>query len=156
MINIHHDKYHSAQPTSQINPTQPAIRQDDGPTGQPTQRSEKEIMQGKNHAGKESCRKHLRTWPSRAAVLRSFSNPSRASWLFRRNAHSSRPQQQWRSARLVEEWVGMCPSAWLGIGVDSIAAALSLLGGLSVQSWVLHKQKCRRSELAVAPPFVER
>lgn len=50
----------------------------------------------------------------------------------------------------------MCPSAWLGIGVDSIAAALSLLGGLSVQSWVLHKQKCRRSELAVAPPFVER
>lgn len=51
----------------------------------------------------------------------------------------------------------MCLSGWLGFGVDSIAAALSLLGRLSVQSWVLNNQKCRRSELAVAPtPLVER
>lgn len=50
--------------------------------------------------------KKIRTWPSLAAVSRSFSKPSRAILLCSSKAQSLRPQQQ---RRVVEplEWVGM-------------------------------------------------
>ena len=63
----------------------------------------------------------IRTWPSLAAVSRSFSKPSRATLLCSSKAQSLRPQQQ---RRVVEplEWVGMLRiSALCGESIKNVA-----------------------------------
>lgn len=83
--------------------------------------------QQRHHFGQRRSKK-TRTWPSLAAVSRSFSKPSRATLLCSSKAQSLRPQQQRRVVEALE-WVGMLRCS-------------ALCGGSILRMWPLWGAEC--------------